>query len=612
MLNYNNDYNFINRPNRKIYEEMGGVKRDPLLVNYNFNYNYANKAIEQLKQYYPQKPSESPRNYRYERPSNAEIQERNLNAQMAEIHRRFQAMNPKNYEPLSPIRNKPLGYTPLNNYSPKEPVINREYQKVINSATKTASIATILNKYSPYHRNKKSFQSAIAQSDLEELKSRVKEMNLKDGFQKIEKKSFLGRRLNLPLSIFVKVQKNKNKVSVFLEDNKLGEGAFKKAKLLVNLDKTKKDRVLLKAKKEDLRTGIRSIQEEERFLKTLANKEGIAGSKHFLSWGNQKGYVSKKYDGDMEGKMEVARGDILGTTRQLLTGLNEISKQGLVHRDLKPANVLISNNGKVGICDFGVTETSQNIRSGRSGYGGTPLYTAPEVTKCILNRTTPNYDPSKSDVYAMGCVLYNLIDGGRNLPWGNSAGSAIINANSNRASSQRYLRQQIDCLERFRGASNPFRSSDPKIQKLGTLVQKMLNPDPNRRISSQEALDALNKISEEKAVSKKKEPEPYRAPLMNEFQMKRQKNNLFDNPFIKKCLPAPVFVPQTSTETIYDPRYFGEKVGTCKGFSIYSLNGKHYLHSLKYQIFEDLQGKHFVRKGSQIIYLDEIALGKSR
>src|SRR5215470_11548178 len=94
----------------------------------------------------------------------------------------------------------------------------------------------------------------------------------------------------------------------------------------------------------------------------------------------------------------------LETARQLCAGLAAAHERGVLHRDLKPANIMIDGRGQVMIMDFGLaglSEQSQgDVRS------GTPAYMSPEQ----LAGTEVTF---KSDIYALGLVLYELFTGKR-------------------------------------------------------------------------------------------------------------------------------------------------------------------------------------------------------
>ena len=63
-------------------------------------------------------------------------------------------------------------------------------------------------------------------------------------------------------------------------------------------------------------------------------------------------------------------------------GMKSLHSQGIIHRDLKPENVLLDDNYYPRICDFGLSEVSDDLNLSQiimKEYVGTPLYMAPEI-----------------------------------------------------------------------------------------------------------------------------------------------------------------------------------------------------------------------------------------
>jgi hypothetical protein len=134
--------------------------------------------------------------------------------------------------------------------------------------------------------------------------------------------------------------------------------------------------------------------------------------------------VCRVYDiGDVDGlayiSMEYIDGEDLATllrrigrlppdkaleiARRLCAGLAAAHDKGVVHRDLKPGNVMIDSRGQVFITDFGLSATTRSLAHA-DVRSGTPAYMAPE--QLDGREVTP-----RSDLYALGLVLYEMFSG---------------------------------------------------------------------------------------------------------------------------------------------------------------------------------------------------------
>ncbi|MHC3458202.1 serine/threonine-protein kinase [Streptomyces flavovirens] len=92
---------------------------------------------------------------------------------------------------------------------------------------------------------------------------------------------------------------------------------------------------------------------------------------------------------------------------QAAAGLAAAHRQGIVHRDIKPGNLMLDAEGSVKIGDFGIAQFVDDPSTALTTAGhivGTSLYLAPERA---LGRTAD----SASDMYSLGCVIYQLLVG---------------------------------------------------------------------------------------------------------------------------------------------------------------------------------------------------------
>ena len=89
--------------------------------------------------------------------------------------------------------------------------------------------------------------------------------------------------------------------------------------------------------------------------------------------------------------------------RQICAGVAAAHERGVLHRDLKPANVMIDGEGHVRLTDFGLAAIAGHVDNVREG---TPAYMAPEQ---LAGREVTQ----RSDIYALGLVLFELFTGKR-------------------------------------------------------------------------------------------------------------------------------------------------------------------------------------------------------
>jgi len=90
---------------------------------------------------------------------------------------------------------------------------------------------------------------------------------------------------------------------------------------------------------------------------------------------------------------------------QLAKGLDALHARAIVHRDVKPSNVLLDGAGTAALADFGLARGADSTQLTREGQlVGSVHYLAPELIEGAV--ATP-----ASDVYALGCVLYECLVG---------------------------------------------------------------------------------------------------------------------------------------------------------------------------------------------------------
>lgn len=91
--------------------------------------------------------------------------------------------------------------------------------------------------------------------------------------------------------------------------------------------------------------------------------------------------------------------------KQLALGFDEIHKHGIIHRDIKSQNIMIANNGRVKIVDFGIALDEETERVTKTDMLiGSPQYVSPE----LIDKEIPTV---ASDIYAFGILIFEMLTG---------------------------------------------------------------------------------------------------------------------------------------------------------------------------------------------------------
>ena len=142
---------------------------------------------------------------------------------------------------------------------------------------------------------------------------------------------------------------------------------------------------------------------------------------------------------------------------QVAVALDVAHRQGLVHRDIKPANILLENNGRAKVTDFGIAKLASMSITTTGWIPGSPFYMSPEQ---IRNEGIDR----RSDLYALGAVLYQCLTG--TLPFEAESLAALT-----------HMILEID--------PRPVRSVNPSVSTdLAAVIDTALAKSPDDRFDS--------------------------------------------------------------------------------------------------------------------------------
>ncbi|KAE8697847.1 CBL-interacting serine/threonine-protein kinase 10 [Hibiscus syriacus] len=183
-----------------------------------------------------------------------------------------------------------------------------------------------------------------------------------------------------------------------------------------------------------------------RLYEVMASKSKIYFVMEYVKGGELFGKVAK-------GKLR--EDDARLYFQQLIAAVDYCHSRGVYHRDLKPENLLVDENGKLKVSDFGLSALRESRRQDGLLHTtcGTPAYVAPEVIDM------KGYDGAKVDIWSCGVILYVLLAGF--LPFHDENLMELY---------KKISKGEFRCPQWF----------PPEVRKL---LSKILDPNPSHRIT---------------------------------------------------------------------------------------------------------------------------------
>ena len=104
---------------------------------------------------------------------------------------------------------------------------------------------------------------------------------------------------------------------------------------------------------------------------------------------------------------QISQHKSLEIIKGILQALDYSHNKGIVHRDVKPGNIMITDTGDIKVMDFGIARATDDIGATMTSTWnvvGTAQYLSPE-------QATGEVADGRSDLYSLGCVMYELLTG---------------------------------------------------------------------------------------------------------------------------------------------------------------------------------------------------------
>jgi len=188
---------------------------------------------------------------------------------------------------------------------------------------------------------------------------------------------------------------------------------------------------------------------------------GVVKSHHYMSMEYITGKTLRDARDDLSRKQKVA------IIKQIALALDYASHKGYVHRDIKPENIMLHEDGRAVLMDFGIARGDDTVR-GLTLTGkaiGTPYYMSPEQTKGIQVDT-------RSDIYSLGVVLYQALTGC--VPYD---GNSFVDVG-------------------MKHITEPIPTLPSGLESFQSIINKAMSKDPAHRYQTAgELINALNTVS---------------------------------------------------------------------------------------------------------------------
>jgi serine/threonine-protein kinase len=134
---------------------------------------------------------------------------------------------------------------------------------------------------------------------------------------------------------------------------------------------------------------------------------------HYIVMELVEGITLKTY---IQRKGRISSRDTIAIALQVINGMEQAHKMGIVHRDIKPQNIIVSKDGTIKVADFGIARaaTQQTVNA---TVMGSVHYISPEQARSGIS-------DERSDIYSFGCTMFEMLTG--KVPYEGETSVAVV------------------------------------------------------------------------------------------------------------------------------------------------------------------------------------------
>jgi len=226
-------------------------------------------------------------------------------------------------------------------------------------------------------------------------------------------------------------------------------------------------------------------------------------------------YPDKRLDPDI----------VLHFSNGLTRALTHLHSLGIVHGDIKPDNFMVDTRGEAILVDFGSSFfTGKGSRRRGEIHPPdpdeyrepfTPLYCSPELARYKMYGGATNPKDERSDAWALGITLHELLTGERPFSWKSNESLSQILEEIGRGT----LPLRLERLKELE-ASSTSRSTKGSIRFLMHIIGRLVEPDSGKRLSCMEAQSEIYTFLASKGLEAT--PKPQKPQVQSQLDVARQ------------------------------------------------------------------------------------------